>query len=317
MIRYPKVLKLDSIEYRKVKDTDFIYVSETGLLYNLELDKPVKVYSRGGYLIFSIRVRDCYKLRSVHRAVAFAWVHNPEPGRFNIVNHKDGVPMNNDASNLEWTTYTGNNLHAVNSGLRPDNISCKVRNFETKEIREFPSVNQACEFMGLRKDMHVQELRPKQFGALLLDRYEFRYSSEETPWFYENRTEKIKPVRYIVTVKNSDGTCEEVFSNRSMLFKYKLYDSPGKSIPDLVAFARILHPDKEFSYADAYVQDWHQVKRDVRPVKRTPVKCSKRSQILEFDSVTKTALYFNVDRSVVINRLVTGENYRGWVFTEN
>jgi len=47
----------------------------------------------------------------VHRAVATAWLNEPEPNK-NIVNHKDGNTLNNNAFNLEWISrkelYKGN-----------------------------------------------------------------------------------------------------------------------------------------------------------------------------------------------------------------
>lgn len=38
----------------------------------------------------------------VHRLVAFAFVKNPCPDKYNEVNHKDENPSNNHVSNLEW-----------------------------------------------------------------------------------------------------------------------------------------------------------------------------------------------------------------------
>lgn len=54
----------------------------------------------------------------VHRAVALAWVPNPDPDKLTIVNHIDGSPPNNLASNLEWCTYRWNALHAYRTKLR-------------------------------------------------------------------------------------------------------------------------------------------------------------------------------------------------------
>lgn len=47
---------------------------------------------------------------SVHRLVAAAFCEKPEG--CDVVNHLDGNPQNNMATNLEWTTFAGNNLHA-------------------------------------------------------------------------------------------------------------------------------------------------------------------------------------------------------------
>ena len=61
---------------------------------------------------------------NIHRLVANAfvplpeWAINADMGRNELcVNHKDGNKLNNDASNLEWTTIRENTLHAYDHEL--------------------------------------------------------------------------------------------------------------------------------------------------------------------------------------------------------
>ena len=51
---------------------------------------------------------------SVHRLVALVFVDNPN--NLPIVNHNNGNKLDNDASNLEWCTYTKNWYHANGMG---------------------------------------------------------------------------------------------------------------------------------------------------------------------------------------------------------
>lgn len=62
------------------------------------------------------------KSELVHILVAKAFIENPynKP----TVNHKDGNKHNNCVDNLEWATYSENNKHAVEKGLRPKYIGC-------------------------------------------------------------------------------------------------------------------------------------------------------------------------------------------------
>lgn len=52
----------------------------------------------------------------VHRLVADAFVTNLNPEVNNVVNHLDCDILNNSAENLEWTTQSGNILHACENG---------------------------------------------------------------------------------------------------------------------------------------------------------------------------------------------------------
>lgn len=54
----------------------------------------------------------------VHRLIAEIFVYNPDPSNKNVVNHIDGNKKNNHASNLEWVSYSENNLHAYKTGLK-------------------------------------------------------------------------------------------------------------------------------------------------------------------------------------------------------
>jgi len=53
---------------------------------------------------------------TIHRLVALAFI--PNPGNKRTVNHIDGNKQNNHKDNLEWSTYSENLKHALDTGLR-------------------------------------------------------------------------------------------------------------------------------------------------------------------------------------------------------
>lgn len=74
-------------------------------------------YIRGGhkgsrYLCLSINTPHS---GYIHRIVASTFIPNPENKR--TVNHIDGDKTNNAVSNLEWASYSENNIHAIENKL--------------------------------------------------------------------------------------------------------------------------------------------------------------------------------------------------------
>lgn len=69
----------------------------------------------------------------LHRLIAETFLPNPEG--FPIVNHLDGNKKNNSVSNLEWCSYSMNNQHAVDTGLRRI-IPKKLDESIVRDIRE-------------------------------------------------------------------------------------------------------------------------------------------------------------------------------------
>lgn len=302
-------------EFKIIPGYEKYGVDKSGNIKSLIRDLVLNQYVLNGYMTVDTFRGSLTETLPVHRAVALAWVDNTNPELFDVVNHRNGDKMDNWFENLEWTTYSGNNYHAINTGLRSDNILCKVRNFFTKEVIDFSSIAQAAEYMGLKKDARMVHLRPKMFGRLISDRYEFRFAHDTTPWFYEHRIDLVPPSRYMVTVEESDGTIKEIYSNRSLLKEYQLYDAPGKSIPILAEFANKKYPDKKFIVRDSYAEPQFRVFRNTRPSTILRILATKEQEVLEFRSLTECANYFNVDRSRILRRLNSNIDYDGWTFT--
>lgn len=81
--------------------------------------------NKNGYLQFALNKNSKRKMVYIHLIVAETFIENTNKN--DTVNHKDGNKLNNNIENLEWCSYSENNLHAykelnrrvVNEGASP------------------------------------------------------------------------------------------------------------------------------------------------------------------------------------------------------
>lgn len=126
---------------------------------------------------------------SVHRLVAFAFCEKADG--LNIVNHLDNNPLNNNADNLEWTTYKGNMQHASKQGrmrCHPDNlrkaqlahnlpvIATDKYGVETR----YRSITEACASLCLSDSIrkHISSVCKGKYGCKTAGGYSWRYANE-------------------------------------------------------------------------------------------------------------------------------------------
>ena len=288
-------------------------VTPDGCVKSLERDLIMSQHLCNGYYIVDTFRGSLTETLPVHRAVALAWIDNPDLELYYMVNHKDGDPLNNWWKNLEWTDHSGNNYHAVNNGLRNDNICCRVRDFTNGVVSEFSSLAQASEFMGMSKDSPYCMLQPKRFGSLIQDRYELRYADDPRSWFYETRKGPIRPAHFMVTVSNELNESKEYFSSQQLLKDFQLYGNPdGKSMPALVRYGKEKFPRLIFEIRDSFEESEHRVRRQTAPSPRQSLLAHRADEKIEFESLTKAALYFGRDRLTIQRHMNEQKELDGW-----
>lgn len=96
-------------------------ITEDGEVWSYLLGKflkPSRDTNRGkrAYLLVVLYKNKKANSKRIHRLIAQAYI--PNPLNFPCINHKNGIKTDNRIENLEWCTYSENNIHALRHGLR-------------------------------------------------------------------------------------------------------------------------------------------------------------------------------------------------------
>jgi len=123
--------------------TDYL-VSNYGLVKSLIKNKILKPEIRSGYYSVNIYHNGCRYKKTIHRLMALEFISNPENKP--EVNHKDGFKLNNELTNLEWSTKSENAIHAFKMKLR------RNKKGEESHLCKFSNslIIKACEMLSNR-----------------------------------------------------------------------------------------------------------------------------------------------------------------------
>ncbi len=151
------------VEWREIKGYEGYYeVSNTGLVRRIKTGfilKPIK--NKLGYCSVGLSKNGIVKHRLIHRLVAEAFIENPYS--YNIVNHKDNNPSNNNVDNLEWCTQAYNLEYSnVHERCRAKNERPILMYREGELIMECESITKAAKLIGSRQQHVTNCLYGKQ-----------------------------------------------------------------------------------------------------------------------------------------------------------
>lgn len=303
-------------KYRIIGRFSRYAISETGEVYDLQRRIIVTSYSEAhGYLGVEVwdGASNTWRTVTIHRMLGLAWIPNNDYVSKPVINHKNGIKTDLALDNLEWVSARGNNVHAILTGLRTDNIPCRVRSIVTKAVHAFQSSTQAMKFMGF--DTQVNIRLPASRARLLNNEFEVRLGDDDTPWFYEGKDTPIKTGRYVLTLNYPSGEKLVFHDVRSMLRHVNVVNSWGKPVQKSISIIEAAIPGLKIELVDTYA---NKRRTEVSPSRRLCIEVENPalSQKLEFMSLRKTAEHFQVDRDLVKQRLKTGKDYQGWIFRE-
>lgn len=115
-----------------------------------------------------------------HRAICETF-HGRSEGDRILVNHIDGNKWNNHPNNLEWSSYSENNDHAYQTGLRSDNKDVKVLDLVENSLKVFASLTDAARYFGINQALMHHWLNGKSKRKVQQGRYLVAYVTEDFP----------------------------------------------------------------------------------------------------------------------------------------
>ncbi len=113
-------------------------------------DRLLKPLTDGhGYSFICLCVNGVKKNRKIHRMVAEAFIPNPD--NLPCINHKDENKANNHVDNVEWCTYSYNNLYGTRPLIQSERRGTKViqKTKEGKVVRVWRSQLLAGKTLGI------------------------------------------------------------------------------------------------------------------------------------------------------------------------
>lgn len=103
-------LELSNLDYKTLKtDGKGFIIYDDGNILNTNTNNLLKgTINNSGYKVVTIG-KNKYLL---HRLLALAFIKNPNPKKYNLINHKDENKLNNDINNLEWCDSSYNQRYS-------------------------------------------------------------------------------------------------------------------------------------------------------------------------------------------------------------
>lgn len=132
---------------QKVIDGIVFDISDTGYVYRhdyintqgrlIKGKEIIPIQNTSGYLHFvhgrKSKGKNVRHMYFIHRLIAELFVDNPNPDKYNIVDHIDGNKLNNSPTNLRWTDLKGN---ANNPNTKNNNRAALKKLWEDPNYRE-------------------------------------------------------------------------------------------------------------------------------------------------------------------------------------
>lgn len=95
-------------QWKAINGFSYILVSSHGHVKNTQTGNYIGNKTHNGYMRINIQGNNFY----IHRLVALAFIPNPMPFTYTVIDHIDEVRTNNHVSNLRWFQHWQNVLRS-------------------------------------------------------------------------------------------------------------------------------------------------------------------------------------------------------------
>lgn len=190
------------------------------------------------------------------------------------VNHIDAQKSNNDLSNLEWSTYSENNKHAWDNGLKLNHRNqVLMKNLITGEVRSFKSLRECGRALGDTTAFYVSSRIQDQSGRVYPDFLMFKMD-DGTEWPEYDKAR---------IPKDPSGMANAIIAKNVFTGETVVFNDPRSSgalldiEPHIVlehARLRLIIPNKGYNFRFLLDQhDWPEfTKEHLEIFKRYPVR---------------------------------------------
>jgi hypothetical protein len=116
MLKNKSMTKIEEI-WKDIPTYEGLYqISNLGKVKSVKRNIIMRPRIVGQYYMIKLSRYGVNKNNLLHRLLAITFIANPEGKE--TVNHIDGNKLNNSICNLEWSTYSEQNKHAIKLGLK-------------------------------------------------------------------------------------------------------------------------------------------------------------------------------------------------------
>lgn len=169
--------------YKTISEFPDYMISENGEIIKIDINGKKNILKprvgKDGYYRIGLYKNKKQFFRRRCRLVAFAFIPNPD--RKSTVNHINGIKTDDSVTNLEWATYSEQNIHAYKHGLvRQDGVNNNASVFSEDQIVRI-------------RQLKLQGFKPKRISEIMnVNYYTMRHVYYEKTYLETKVLNKIK-----------------------------------------------------------------------------------------------------------------------------